>query len=676
LIDYGVVVKNSSTSEAELYQIPRRLEMALVIGIIFVAVILRVIALRSSPPGLRYDELVNATGVDQILREGPTIYLTSSWGHEPLFQHVVAFMWVLIGRSAFTFRLTAALFGILGVIAGWLLARRLFGSWVALLGAAALATTFVPLYFGRLALRVISLPLFTALTAYALWQAIDPESEEAQGGRPYLWFILGGITLGLALLTYPASRVLPFSLLAFVIYLAIFHRETLRDRWLGLCLYFGLAAVIAGTMFLYLQANPEAEQRYQQLSGGLASLGVGDVGPLITGVRQTLEMFILQGESAWIYNIAKRPYFSLPVGILFFLGVALAIWRWRKPAYALALFLLVGGLIPGMVSITDPGFRRIINTLPVVYVFPALVLMASANWASRRWEKQRKLIAALVAGLAMIYFASDIYAYFGVWVPHPEAQVNYGPEMLQLAEYLEAHPEIESAAISTPGVTYFDPWDRIQMGLLLGRDLAPRWFNGATSLIIPAVDGPVTYYLHYNSPLDDDWWPLLDAGSAGDVDGGEVPAFTPYVLLEPKKAIEQLLASNSALDPVQLGGIVTFRGGDVLEDSFSPGETIHLRTVWQADNVPNEPTIVYVHLLNDAGEWVAGWDKLDVAPESWGAGDVFALNHTLAIPADAPLGTYHINVGWYSPVTGTRLLIVDGDDHIPLGEVKIGGQDG
>jgi len=250
-----------------------------------------------------------------------------------------------------------------------------------------------------------------------------------------------------------------------------------------------------------------------------------------------------------------------------------------------------------------------------------------------------------------------------------------GLEMLQLAEYLEVHPEIESVAISTPGVTYFDPWDRIQMGLLLRRDLAPRWFNGATSLIVPAVEDPVTYIFHDNSPLDDGWWPLLDEDSTGDkasLNREEVSAFTTYVVQEPKQAIERLLASNSARDPVQLGGIVTLRGGDVLEDFFVPGETIHLRTLWQADDVPNDPTIVFVHLLNDAGEWVAGWDKLDVASESWGVGDVFALNHTLTIPTDAPPGTYHINVGWYSPVTGIRLLTVDGDDHILLGEVKIG----
>ena len=70
-------MKTASTNELDAQPLPRQLELALLIGIVLIAVILRVIALRSLPPGLRYDELVNATGVDQVLREGPVIYFTT-----------------------------------------------------------------------------------------------------------------------------------------------------------------------------------------------------------------------------------------------------------------------------------------------------------------------------------------------------------------------------------------------------------------------------------------------------------------------------------------------------------------------------------------------------------------------------------------------------------------------
>lgn len=656
---------------------PQWLEIVLVAGILLVAIILRVVALRSFPPGLRYDELVNATGVDQVLREGPTIYFTSGWGHEPLFQHVAAIVWLLVGRSAVTFRLTAALFGILGVIAGWVLARRLFGSWVALLTMAALATTFVPLLFARLALRVIALPLFTALTVYSTWRAIDPESDKTGRGRPALWFAVGGVTLGLALLTYPAARVLPFVLLAFLIYLAIFHRRRLQNRWWGLLLYFGVAALLSGPMFLYLRANPDAEQRYQQLSGLIGAFDEGELLPLVVGARKTLTMFILKGDSEWYYNIADRPFFPLPVAILFFLGLALAIWHWRRPAYALVLLLLMGGLVPGMVSSTNPGFSRTINILPVVYVFPALALVGGANWAARRWNKGRNLIMGAVVVLALLYFAADIYAYFGVWTQHPETQILHGPETLELAEYLEANPEIENIAISTPGVNYFDPWDLFQMDLLLSRQMRPRWFNGTNSLIIPAVDEPVTYYFRDDAPMDDGWEPLLakdQPQTAANLDAGNLSNFSVRVLQDPDQATKQLLASTTASEPEQFGGLVTIRGKSGLENSYLSGETIHLTTVWQADQVATEPLIVFVHLLNDQGEWVAGWDKLDVAPEYWGEGDIFALNHALDIPDNAPPGTYLVTAGWYSPVTGDRLLTGKNDGQVFLGEIEIRGR--
>lgn len=653
---------------------PRWLEIALVAGILLVAILLRVVALRSFPPGLRYDELVNATGVDQVLRQGPTIYFTSGWGHEPLFQHVAAVVWLLAGRSAVTFRLTAALFGILGVIAGWLLARRLFGSWVALLTLAALATTFVPLLFARLALRVIALPLFTTLAAYALWRAIDPESDEPDGGRSALWFAVGGLTLGLALLTYPAARVLPFVLLAFLIYLAIFHQQRLQNRWWGLLLYFGLAILLSGPMFLYLRANPDVEQRYQQLSGLIGTFGRGDVVPLVIGIRKSLTMFILKGDSEWYYNIADRPFFPLPVAILFFLGLGLAIWRWRRPAYMLALLLLLGGLVPGMVSSTNPGFSRTINILPVVYVFPALALVGGASWAARRWVQGRIVIMGAVVALALLYFAVDIYAYFGVWTQHPETRILHGSESLELAEHLEANPGTETIAISAPGVNYFDPWDLIQMDLLSSRQMRPRWFNGSNSLIIPATDEPVTYYFRDDAPMDDGWELLFGEGRLQNTAGletGQLSNFSVRVLQDPAQATRQLLASTAASEPLQFGGLVTIRGQSGLENSYSPGEMIHLTTVWQADQVTAEPFVVFVHLLNEEGEWIAGWDKLDVAPGYWGVGDVFALNHALVIPDDASPGTYQVTAGWYSPVTGDRLLTGEGEGQVRLGEIKI-----
>jgi 4-amino-4-deoxy-L-arabinose transferase-like glycosyltransferase len=648
--------------------------LALLIGIILIAVILRVVALRSLPPGLRYDELVNATGVDQVLSEGPVIYFTSGWGHEPLFQHVAALMWLLVERSAFTFRLTAALIGVLGVIVGWLLVRSLFGRWVALLSTAALATAFVPVLFARLALRVIALPLFTALTTYALWRALDPESDDPKKKGQILWFVVGGLSLGLALITYPAARVLPFTLLTFVIYLAIFHRERLKNRWWGLLLYFGLAALISGPMFLFLRANPDAEQRYQQLSGLIGTFGEGNLLPFIAGARQTLTMFILKGDPEWYYNIADRPFFPLPVALLFFLGVVLALWRWRQPAYTLALLLLLGGLIPGMLSGTEPGFSRTINIIPIVYVFPAIALVIGLNWAIQKWSKQRKLIIGTAAILTLFYFAADIYAYFGIWVNHPEAQALHGVDILELSEHLEASPNSATIAISTPGVNYFDPWDRIQWELLTPGTLEPRWFNGANSLIIPNSDEPVTYYFRDNTPIDENWTALLSEGDTVDLDKGALSSFSIFTLQHPEQAAERLMAVEQTGQPQLFGELVTLQGQHNLQDEYMPGETIQLQTVWGANRVAAEPFVVFVHLLDDAGNWFAGWDKLDVSPESWRPGDVFALNHELTIPTDAPPGTYHITTGWYSPITGVRLQTSDGNDQVLLGEIRLAGQ--
>ncbi len=151
----------------------------------------------------------------------------------------------------------------------------------------------------------------------------------------------------------------------------------------------------------------------------------------------------------------------------------------------------------------------------------------------------------------------------------------------------------------------------------------------------------------------------------------DLSAFSIHILEDPERAIEQLIALTQAGDPVHFGELVTFQGQSGLNSNYTPGDTLHLQTVWQADQLTQEPLIVFVHLLNDEGAWIAGWDRLDVTPESWGIGDVFALNHELAIPPDAPPGLYKVTGGWYSPVTGDSFVYREGHDQVQLGQIEI-----
>ncbi|GAB4482739.1 MAG: hypothetical protein Kow00124_31800 [Anaerolineae bacterium] len=666
------------------------MELAILVLILLTAVGLRVTALRSAPPGLRFDELINADQVDTLLAGRFTLYFADGGGREPLFHYLGAAMWSVFERDMITLRLVAALCGFALVVLGWALARRLFGVQVGLLTAAGLAVGFVPLYYSRVALHAAPLPPLTALAAYALWHGLAPDGRSARW--PLAWMLVGGLALGLTIYTHPAGRVLPVMLLVFVGYLAAFHRAVLRGGWPGLLVWIAAAALVAYPLIAYLIANPGVDQSLHQLAGPLNALRAGDPLPLLTGIGRTLGMFIGRGDADWLYNIAGRPYFPAPLALLFYSGVILALIRWRRPAYLLAVLLLLGGLLPGMLSSRAPAYLDTVNSLPVVFIFPALALADAVGWLARRLPDQIGLFRTLVGIMVAAFALREGHAYFGTWVRAPEVRAAHTEFLLEAARYLERNPQIEAAAISAPGVDYYTPWDRRSMELTLHRPLPLRWFYGEDSLIIPAADGPVWLIVMDNAPLLADWlYVLSQAELVGQVTTiNDTPALTIYRLPSSQDAAQTLIAGNptnptgwasqTVLLPEErpvVGGVVALRARRIAGLVFQPGETIRLQTVWEVQAVPSPPLLVFVHLIDAQGGLRAGWDDLDVPPEGWQPGDVFALNHELAIPPDLPPGDYFIYTGFYSPETLARLPVRLGDepirDRILLETVHIGG---
>ncbi|MGD9048048.1 MAG: hypothetical protein PVF77_08355, partial [Anaerolineae bacterium] len=98
---------------------------------------------------------------------------------------------------------------------------------------------------------------------------------------------------------------------------------------------------------------------------------------------------------------------------------------------------------------------------------------------------------------------------------------------------------------------------------------------------------------------------------------------------------------------------------------LEPGETLTLTVVWQAQQPLMSDYTAFAHLVDEAGQ---GWAGDDHQPHgglypttAWGAGEMVRDTFTLTLPADAPPGLYHVQVGWYDPATQRRLLVGEGD---------------
>ena len=197
-------------------------EWAAVIALTIVAAGLRLLDLEGIPPGFYHDEAINGVAALEII-DGLRPMLYGFDVREPLYLYGVAASVALFGNNAWAVRLPAALSGILTIPIVFLLARRLFGRWVALVAAAGLALAFWHLSLSRFGVRGVTVPLVTSLCFYFLWRGLQ---MRAPGERShFLSFALAGLFLGLCAYTYIAARAVPLVVAGFMLWQFAFQRQ-------------------------------------------------------------------------------------------------------------------------------------------------------------------------------------------------------------------------------------------------------------------------------------------------------------------------------------------------------------------------------------------------------------------------------------------------------------------
>lgn len=682
------------------------------------------------PPGMEMDELIEIQIAEQILDGDLRPFYQAGQGREGLYHYWLAGWLTVVGRNVFSLRMASTTLTLLGITAGYTLARRLFGRTVGLLSLAIGMTSFWILFAARSGLRSTALPVLAALVGYLFWRGLFPvgrgaesfrpmfrisadsgpkptvsshqftcsehgpsarnpllphRGEEKSGGRPkdstWLWWGLAGLCLGLTFYAYTAARVLPGVFILFILYLAIFHRARLMGRWRGLLVWAAVATLVIAPFLLYLQAHPEVDEfDFMDFNRPLAALQTGDPEPALQTTIATLGMFALRGDPLIFDNAPGRPIFEPLMGALFFVGILIAVWRFRQPAYAFIVIWLLVGLIPGMLSQPAPNFYRTVGAQVVAFVFPALALTEIGRFARSRLSGIAALAAPAV-GLILVlgvHLLSTWWAYFIDWPQVEGIRFFWQSGLSETARALEGAPDDSPVAICTELTYEYDPWWRPawqSMDYLLNRDdLALRYYNCRNTLVLPAESSTRYVFLDTGDPADllppefEGGW--LDEAEpiAGIFPPGEGVALRvnhpPVELLPDMSSVVDVVwvspevGGGLAVLPVYFGHNTELAliGYERSPENPRPGESIRLVTAWEVIQTPEPRLALFTHLLADPETVIAQQDSLPLTSHSLRPGDRFlALHDQIYVPTDAPPGEYLLAIGIYSGDTMQRL---------------------
>jgi hypothetical protein len=300
-----------------------------------------------------------------------------------------------------------------------------------------------------------------------------------------------------------AARAVPIFYGLWLAYLAIFHWREFKQRWRGIVLFLVMFAAVAAPLVIFLQTVPDAEFRISEVDAPLQALRSGDLEPVLSNGLKLLGMFGFVGDPLWREGVPSAPVFEPVVAVLFYGGLLLCLWRWRQPRYAFLLIWLAVSVTPSLVTINAPSHIRSILILPVLTIFPALLMHSLGQLSTVIHHLSTRSSKILVLTLLLFYAARTSVLQFQTWPTGGDVPFVWQAAFTEMARYLDGRSDLTAAAIAgwSPSTM-----DSPTMTLLRQNDNLPlsHFDPQEGTLILPDAE-PVVVIRPSDLPLDPFW---------------------------------------------------------------------------------------------------------------------------------------------------------------------------
>ena len=398
----------------------------LILGAILIfAAGVRLYNLDDVPAGFWHDEAHTLSVAKRYAESPGQIPVYESSAHRPsLFLMPVAALVKLTGVSVTIPRLVAAVFGVLGIVAVFLLARHIMGAAAGLIAAFLVAFMRWDIIFSRIGFDATAGVLFAALTGWLTFRAI-------RSGR-YSDYAFAGVGLGLGMWFYIANQVFLLVVGFALAHHLVVRRPPFRRFVLCVCLLILAAFFVAAPLAQFAAGNPdEFFARSRQVS--IFNIAPSDqwIDQIDESLEKHLLMFNRQGDPNPRHNLPGAPMLDFITGALFALGFLFALTRWRNTAlFTLPIWALLM-ILPGVLSVPweSPQSLRSILVLPAVAALVAYPL--ERLWSVSRglsWPVARRYALPVLLGVLAVIAYNNVVFYFDDQANDPRVYAGFSTD--------------------------------------------------------------------------------------------------------------------------------------------------------------------------------------------------------------------------------------------------------
>ncbi|HDL64646.1 MAG TPA: hypothetical protein ENH12_04575 [Proteobacteria bacterium] len=364
--------------------------------------------------------------------------------HSPLNQ-IINHYFLLLGHTEFVLRLSAAIWGVLGVWIIYLAGKQFFNRRAGLFSAFLLAISSFHIRYSQEGRMYALLVLAALLSQYFFWRALEDDKR-----RSWIGYIMATT---LALYTHLFAV---FILGAEVIFVGLrqmvnhYSHKGNRRQW-----FFWGSLLIVGVLFLP-RIIPVVQNSFSKDSFVAINVGAPPIArEIVRGVKLTdlTTILILFGAGS---GFAFYLYFSLLV-----VGVEGSLKRYGSAV----VYLMLTALLPFLTFfIVKPsrifGARYLIFLVPVYYLLIAAGverLSQVVMTLSRRLLKRKKFHPAVVYLPALLVFSlvalRPLTLYYRDWSYPIGSRLKY--DWRKLVSYLETHAHPGDIIIPAGGIWYY-----------------------------------------------------------------------------------------------------------------------------------------------------------------------------------------------------------------------------
>ena len=477
--------------------------------------------------------------------------------------------------------------------------------------------------------------------------------------------LIAGIFAGLTVYTYNSSRLFPFWLLIGGVALLWLDRAHWRQRLGQGVIFFGALAITAAPMLIY------AFQRPDVFFGRLAEVTQADQSvTLAQSILLHLKMFFIAGDPYFRYNVAGRPYFTLPEGLLLLIGIALAAYRLirsRRPpertAYLLALLspLMV---IPSLISVggLPPSHMRSLGMVPLIFVLVALGAewmialphpptpsplrsegeqYQSSSWKSPLHGMERGFRGEVVFVALLLIGAVLVGNLYFTWASSTALFYETDADLAAAANWLVDQP------VNPGEQVYVAARDKGHPTVMIA-PVPPITWIGTDSMFLPPPGETGLVIFPHSAPPPPDWavWLAQTALSGQPHAPDGEPAFQAFRIssdLPLPLAVTTLNVRNQYL---------TYAGMNV--PIVAAGAASEIVMAWRIDTPPAFSDLTPVLQLEDArGNVLYHGDVYMAGTDEWRAGATLLQRIDVSVPPATPPGDYVVRLAWVERSTDT-----------------------